>query len=140
MTTPDYGWAFIEQSTANAMQLASRAWSLSMSWGLETLQDLAGDEHIGISIGIIARTIILQQTFFKTTADIQAFINTATVLNAAGTSTVKIKVNSAPTFFAFKSGVTSLEMFFEAIAGLRKVELADGTVYMVDVIRLRQAG
>jgi len=140
MTTPDYGWAFIEQSTANAMQLASRAWSLSMSWGLNTLQDIAGDQHIGVSIGIISRVITLQQTFFKITADVEAFLNTATVLNAAGTSTVKIKVNTAPTFFAFKSGVTSLEMFFETIAGLRKVELANGTVYMIDVIKLRQAG
>ena len=64
-------------------------------------------------------------------------------MNAAGTVTIEIRKTTAAlpgSLFAFKSGVTSLEMLFEKCTNGQKISRGDDDVYMVSRIHLRQAG
>lgn len=144
MAILDYGWIHIERGGANAFDLGCKKWHLNITWNLmETVQDLPGDIHIGFDMQVIGREIILTEVYFKTSEDVETFINKAQVINAAGKATLEIQKTSDAvpgSLFEFKSGVTSLEMLFIQVATLQKVGRGNSDVYMVQTVKLRQAG
>lgn len=140
----DYGWIYVERGAGNAFQLGCDKWFFDMSWLLrETVQDTAGDQHQGFDQQIIARGIVLKNVYFKTSTDFETFLDRALTMNAAGTVTIEIRKTTAAipgSLFAFKSGVTSLEMLFEKCTNGQKISRGDDDVYMVSRLHLRQAG
>jgi len=140
----NYGWTYIENSTANAMQLASATWKLNEVHNIDPyVQDVAGDVHVGRDLLEIKRELILIDVFFKTRADIELFLKRVIALNTVGTSTVQIRVSTSSlpgAFFNFQSGINSMEMLFKMKGGIQKVANENGVVYKIDTVLLRQAG
>ena len=129
----DYGWIYVERGTGNAMQLACELFELNIQHRIMG-DDLAGDAHAKIDIQIISRTLTLNNTYFKTQADAEAFLDTIETLAAAGTFTVEIRASSSTmpgSNFDIKSGVTSMEMLFQGANGVTKVARGDGVVFAI---------
>ncbi len=144
MAVLDFGYIYVERGEANAFQLGCDKWFFNQIWAIrETIKDTAGDQHQGFDIAIIGREIILKNVWFRDSADAETFLDRALTFNAAGTVTIEVRKTSAAlpgSLFAFKSGVTSLEMLFEVITNLQKVGRGDDDTYMIAQIKLRQAG
>lgn len=140
----DYGWIYVNRGLANAMQLGCDKWFYNHIWSIrKTTQDTAGDQHQGYSMAIIGREIILKNIWFENSTDVETFLARALALNTAGICTIEIRKTTAAipgSFFAWKSGVTSLNMLFEVITNLQKVGRGNDDTYMIGQIKLRQAG
>ena len=144
MAVLDFGYVYVERGEANAFQLGCDKWFLNQIWEIrETARDTAGDQHQGFDQQIIGREIILKNVWFRDSADAEAFLARSLAFNAAGNVTIEVRKTSAAlpgSLFAFKAGVTSLEMLFEVITNLQKMGRGDDDTYMISQIKLRQTG
>lgn len=144
MAVLDYGWIYLNRGLTNAMQLGCDKWGFNLIWAIRaTVQDTAGDQHQGFDMQIIGREIILQKVWFRNSTDAEIFMARAIEINRVGTCTVEIRktTDAIPgSFFAWKSGVTVLNMLFEQIQNLQKAGREDSDVYMISQLKLRQAG
>lgn len=131
----DYGWALLKTST---IKIRCEDILLDVISEID-LEQIPGDNRVGICLGEITRIITLVKPSFNNTADVESWLASQKSCNAAGKFKFEWQIHSDGSKLKIDGTNAYAYVFIKETRQLHKVEKGDGTVWEADKIVLVEA-
>lgn len=132
------GWGYMTDGS-DVIEFAFEDWHIDWVAELEG-DDLPSDVHYGYDLGKRIRKVKFQKCLFGARGDIEEFLDTLNSWNQSAPFTLKIQVDSTPTYFKADGSSTTLTVLWESIRDITKIAAGDVQMYAVQTITFRQKG